>query len=190
MCCSCVAEVICNDCKQYALTRYKRRFPRTEAISFFVFPSLKEEVEHFNRYGTYSLSAKVFGICAQLGHLCNISAHPRNCFHDRSVDEIIEYEILFGPEERTYRDLEIVHLSEERRELLGCWPLNHYQIQRWLYHSTEDRTNDFFEDISSVVMTLYREDIVEILEEGPQIQLRSTYDCLRSLVELFHSHHL
>lgn len=154
-----------------------------------MFPTMSAEIEHFETFGTYSFPAKIFGISCQLGHLCGKTAHPINCFSTRSMDEIVEYELEMTDEERFQSDLELAGDAEDRREVIGFLPVNHYRVQRWLHDLAENRSDPCRISVEEVVTALYYEDVVEIAEEGPDIQLRSTYDCIKALLKIFFLHH-
>jgi hypothetical protein len=188
-CSTCISgDVVCGPCKDFARERYKLRFPHSSLVgSFFVFPDRGEEEKHVESFGTYSLQAKVFGICSQLGYICEIAANPINCFHDRTDDDIVEYELTFTEEERAQSDMEIVASAAKTRSLIGRWPLDHYAIQRWLFHATNDPVHPEYQLIAHTITCLYHEDIFEILEEGPMVRNDSTLACLRSVVDLFYS---
>lgn len=66
----------------------------------FLFSSIGDEATHLEQFGTYTLSAKVFGVCAQLEYLSWIGAHPENFVHLRLDDEIVEYELLLSEKKK------------------------------------------------------------------------------------------
>lgn len=185
-CATCFSDtVVCRSCADLALKRYNIRYPKVSVASFFVFPDRSQEERHLETFGRFSLPGYVFGLCAQLGYICGIAAHETNCFHDRSDDEIVEYEFDFSEEERVRSDLKILSSAEEQRSVIGRWPLDHYRIQRWLYAVTENPTHPEYEVVAQAIIRLYHEDVLEILDDGPFVRHASTMPCLCFLIDMY-----
>lgn len=92
------------------------------------------------------------------------------------MDEIVEDELEMTDGEGFQSDLELAGDAEDRRE----------GVQRWLHDLAENRSDPWRISVEKVVTALYYEDVVEIAEEGPDIQLRSKYECIKvSLPDIF-----
>jgi hypothetical protein len=157
----------------------------SESISgeVFGFPDRSQEEKHLETFGRFSLPG-LWLDCAQLGYICGIAAHETNYCHDRSDDEIVEYEFDFS-EERVRSDLKILSSAEEKRSVIGRWPLDHYRIQRWLYTVTEHPTHPEYEGVAQAIIRLYHEVVLELLDDGPFVRHASTMPCLCFLIDMY-----
>ena len=84
--------------------------------------------------------------------------------------------------ERYQSDFELAGCAEEGRKAIGYSPVNHYCVQRWLHDLVANWSDP--SGLRKVVSTMYFENVLEIVEEGPDIQFRSTYECILVLLDV------
>lgn len=184
--CHCIEGLfLCPSCKDAAETRYSETFQRPVLFGGLVLPSEAEELRHLENFGTYSLHGKVFGICCQLEYLCVIAAHPENWRYIRMADEIAEYELCWSSLEKAASDRCLVEQAENHRLMLGRWPIDHVLFQTWLYGIINCQSHVLFNRVTFIIARYYKEDVLDLLDEGPTVQLQHSFLCFRMLLDVF-----
>jgi hypothetical protein len=183
--CHCIEGLFhCPFCKNAAERRYSEAFPRSLLLSAFVGPSEAEELRHLENYGTYSLHVKVFGNAANSSTYASLLLIPK--VGDTCAWPMILQSTSYAGLCRRRPPVTDAWSSKPRttasclidgRSIKSCSKRGD-GIIKYQYHV-------LFKRVAFNLSRYYKEDVLDILDEDPTVQLQHSFLCFRMLLDLF-----
>ena len=95
--------------------------------------------------------------------------------------------MLPGKEEKVNCDMNLAKKACDRREQFGYLPIDSQYFQRWIHSVLEAPVYQTYKSMAVIIGRFYKEDVFDIMDGGPYIQIESSMECLRMLLDMYYA---